>query len=55
MAPDLPTAPVTNVPTCFTLGPHAIFESCPMCDSPMYPEHAHYRCSACGWRDICCD
>ncbi len=28
---------------------------CLACDTPMRPEHAHYRCPACGWRDSCCD
>lgn len=35
--------------------PFAVFESCPMCGSSMAPEHAHFRCTACGWRDSCCD
>lgn len=28
--------------------------TCPNCNSQMQPEHAHYRCSACGYRDSCC-
>jgi rubrerythrin len=28
---------------------------CLVCGSAMRPEHAHYRCPACGWRDSCCD
>jgi hypothetical protein len=35
--------------------PHATFASCPHCDGDMKPEHAHYRCVTCGWRDSCCD
>ena len=35
--------------------PFAIFECCPMCGSDMAPEHAHFRCTSCGWRDSCCD
>ena len=31
------------------------FDVCPLCDGALVPEHAHYRCSACGWRDSCCD
>lgn len=27
---------------------------CPQCDSKMEPEHAHYRCPKCGYRDSCC-
>lgn len=35
--------------------PFAVFECCPMCGSDMAPEHAHFRCTSCGWRDSCCD
>jgi hypothetical protein len=28
---------------------------CGHCGGPMRPEHAHYRCTACGQRDSCCD
>lgn len=28
--------------------------TCPQCDSEMRPEHAHYRCASCGYRDSCC-
>jgi len=28
--------------------------TCPQCDSEMRPEHAHYRCLKCGYRDSCC-
>jgi len=28
---------------------------CLNCGAPMHPEHVHYRCSECGWRDSCCD
>ena len=34
---------------------HAVFTECPQCGGPMAPEHAHFRCGACGWRDSCCD
>jgi len=27
---------------------------CPDCGTQMQPEHAHYRCLACGYRDSCC-
>jgi exosome complex RNA-binding protein Csl4 len=33
----------------------AIFAECPHCGGDMAPEHAHYRCTSCGWRDSCCD
>jgi hypothetical protein len=25
--------------------------TCPNCTAEMHPEHAHYRCPACGYRD----
>ena len=28
---------------------------CGWCGGAMRPEHAHYRCRACGQRDSCCD
>ena len=28
--------------------------TCPSCGQQMQPEHAHYRCPACGYRDSCC-
>jgi hypothetical protein len=27
---------------------------CPACGIEMHPEHAHYRCPQCGYRDSCC-
>lgn len=27
---------------------------CPDCGVQMSPEHAHYRCPSCGYRDSCC-
>lgn len=27
---------------------------CPTCSTLMQPEHAHYRCLTCGYRDSCC-
>jgi hypothetical protein len=27
---------------------------CPTCAVAMLPEHAHYRCARCGYRDSCC-
>jgi hypothetical protein len=35
--------------------PFGTFDCCPMCGGDMAPEHAHFRCGACGWRDSCCD
>lgn len=34
---------------------HAVFDHCPQCGGEMKPEHAHFRCGGCGWRDSCCD
>jgi hypothetical protein len=28
--------------------------TCPTCLIAMRPEHAHYRCPQCGYRDSCC-
>ena len=28
--------------------------TCPNCGAQMQPEHAHYRCGDCGYRDSCC-
>jgi Zn finger protein HypA/HybF involved in hydrogenase expression len=28
--------------------------TCPNCSAQMQPEHAHYRCGECGYRDSCC-
>jgi hypothetical protein len=28
--------------------------TCPNCSTMMQPEHAHYRCLTCGYRDSCC-
>lgn len=33
----------------------AVFTECPHCGGDMAPEHAHFRCNSCGWRDSCCD
>jgi hypothetical protein len=35
--------------------PLGTFPACPMCGGELAPEHAHFRCGACGWRDSCCD
>ncbi|MFZ9359410.1 MAG: hypothetical protein ACO3BW_08010 [Ilumatobacteraceae bacterium] len=34
---------------------HAVFSECPHCGSALHAEHAHFKCSGCGWRDSCCD
>lgn len=35
--------------------PLGTFPECPMCAGDLAPEHAHFRCRTCGWRDSCCD
>jgi hypothetical protein len=35
--------------------PFAVFTECPHCGNELIPEHAHFKCTACGWRDSCCD
>jgi hypothetical protein len=60
--PELPFPPhagvdaVPDAPDChWTRSPFSTFECCPMCGGDMAPEHAHFRCGSCGWRDSCCD
>jgi len=31
------------------------FPECPLCGGALHPEHAHFKCGGCGWRDSCCD
>lgn len=35
--------------------PLGTFPDCPHCGGDLAPEHAHFRCRGCGWRDSCCD
>jgi len=35
--------------------PFGTYPECPLCGGTMIPEHAHFKCSECGWRDSCCD
>ena len=48
---DMETAPAdfTSTREC------DLSTTCLNCGEEMQPEHAHYRCLACGWRDSCCD
>jgi predicted RNA-binding Zn-ribbon protein involved in translation (DUF1610 family) len=34
---------------------YGTFSECPLCGNGLIPEHAHYKCTSCGWRDSCCD
>lgn len=47
MPPEPP--PVTKQPTA------DLSVTCLLCGAQMRPEHAHYRCPVCYWRDSCCD
>ncbi|HUY22132.1 MAG TPA: hypothetical protein VMV22_07300 [Acidimicrobiales bacterium] len=56
--PDgLPTPPGAGAPATGAPGRCRTDLStvCMACGAGMRPEHAHYRCPACGWRDSCCD
>jgi hypothetical protein len=56
--PELPFPPhEAAVPTLchWERSPFGTFDCCPMCGGDMAPEHAHFRCGGCGWRDSCCD
>ncbi len=37
------------------LNRHGVFHECPHCGGGLTPEHAHFKCTTCGWRDSCCD
>ena len=47
-------APEVDERACLR-SPLGVFDECPHCGGGMAPEHAHYRCTSCGWRDSCCD
>ena len=53
---DLSEAIETERPTgndrCARYG---TFAECPLCGGALHPEHAHFKCGGCGWRDSCCD
>jgi hypothetical protein len=34
---------------------YGTFSECPLCGAALIPEHAHFKCRGCGWRDSCCD
>ncbi|MSZ60825.1 MAG: hypothetical protein F2650_05600 [Actinobacteria bacterium] len=34
---------------------YGTFAECPLCTGDLTPEHAHFKCRTCGWRDSCCD
>jgi hypothetical protein len=53
----LPRPDPVRYPTAATCArsPLGTFAECPLCGGTMAPEHAHERCTSCGWRDSCCD
>lgn len=53
---DAPPATTATGPTACR-DPRGTFPQCPNCDSVegWQPEHAHFRCVRCGFRDSCCD
>lgn len=63
--PSTPGAPATVAPPPATIDHNAaeaqtprgtcdLATTCPNCNTLMQPEHAHYRCATCGYRDSCC-
>ncbi len=54
---ELAGRPGTGVRARGTLAPMSKADlsiTCPTCATLMEPEHAHYRCPRCGYRDSCC-
>jgi len=50
--PDTRTADTRPADRCTRFG---VFPECPLCGGALHPEHAHFKCGTCGWRDSCCD
>jgi Zn finger protein HypA/HybF involved in hydrogenase expression len=50
IAPTATTSAGTRAPTKAC----DLSMTCPTCGTLMEPEHAHYRCTRCGYRDSCC-
>ncbi len=46
-------AGATDPATCITVSESKRLP-CDACGAPMEPEHAHYRCRACGYILPCC-
>jgi hypothetical protein len=46
--PPKQLAPEDRAPEC------DLSTTCPNCSTLMQPEHAHYKCGTCGYRDSCC-
>jgi len=54
-AQERPTCALPSPGGAWEWSPFGTFDECPMCGAAMAPEHAHFRCVGCGWRDSCCD
>jgi hypothetical protein len=58
MSGDTTTAPAASATggmatdRCVRFG---VYPECPLCGGSLHPEHAHFKCGSCGWRDSCCD
>ena len=52
---DTTTAPSTQAGYDQCRARYGTFSECPLCGNGLIPEHAHYKCTSCGWRDSCCD
>lgn len=48
-----PVGSVAGFDTCRAR--YGTFPECPLCNGELTPEHAHFKCRSCGWRDSCCD
>ncbi|HUI03044.1 MAG TPA: hypothetical protein VLZ77_05855 [Acidimicrobiales bacterium] len=55
MSRDRGSAPAEQVETASGPCRADLSTTCRQCGGAMRPEHAHYRCPSCGWRDSCCD
>ena len=60
VAPKAVSKPPTVVSADAAAEPHTeakqcdLSTTCPNCGAQMQPEHAHYKCADCGYRDSCC-
>jgi hypothetical protein len=49
------TRPAPAAPGADRCARYGVFPECPLCGGALHPEHAHFKCGGCGWRDSCCD
>jgi hypothetical protein len=56
MESQITSSPETSTPQFdMCRARYGTFPECPLCGSDLTPEHAHFKCRSCGWRDSCCD